>query len=158
MLTTALAFSLAAATIVIAGVFLTKFADAIADITGWGRLLAGSILLAGATSLPELAVDLSAVHIQQPNLAVGDLLGSCLCNLAADGGPRRHPGTRSGGADAGPPRNESPQGDRRLRRGRPGHPPRRPLPRARRGRTRRSQRARKDVRRNDSRRTQHLPA
>jgi cation:H+ antiporter len=81
MLSTFLVFSLGAATIAVAGVFLTKFADAIADITGWGRLLVGSILLAGATSLPELAVDINAVRIGQPDLAVGDLLGSCLCNL-----------------------------------------------------------------------------
>jgi cation:H+ antiporter len=74
-------FVLSAAAIVVAGSFLTRFADAIADLTGWGRLLVGSILLAGATSLPELLVDVNAIRIKQPDLAAGDLFGSCLCNL-----------------------------------------------------------------------------
>ena len=74
-------FTAGAAVIVVAGIFLTRFADAIADLTGWGRLLVGSILLAGATSVPELAVDTNAILLGQPNLAAGDLLGSCLCNL-----------------------------------------------------------------------------
>jgi cation:H+ antiporter len=81
MLGALLIFCVCAALIVVAGVYLTKYADAIADLTGLGRLLVGSLLLAGATSLPELAVDISAVRIGQPDLAVGDLMGSCLCNL-----------------------------------------------------------------------------
>ena len=81
MLSSLLVFILGAAVIVVAGFFLTKFADAIADLTGWSRLLVGSILLAGATSLPELSVDTNAILIGQPNLAAGDLFGSCLCNL-----------------------------------------------------------------------------
>lgn len=70
-----------AAVIVVAGSFLTRYADAIAEATGWGRLLIGSVLLAGATSLPELTVDVTAVRMNLPDLAVGDLLGSSLMNL-----------------------------------------------------------------------------
>ncbi len=66
---------------VAAGVVLTRCADALADLTGLGRLLIGSILLAATTSLPELTVDLSAVRMGLPDLAVGDLLGSGLFNL-----------------------------------------------------------------------------
>jgi cation:H+ antiporter len=81
MLTAVLQFVLCAAFIVVAGTFLTRYADAIADLTGFGRLLVGSILLAGATSLPELTVDISAVRLGNTDLAVGDLMGSSLFNL-----------------------------------------------------------------------------
>ncbi|MBL8812673.1 MAG: sodium:calcium antiporter [Planctomycetaceae bacterium] len=74
-------FAVCAAVVVVAGTILTKSADAIAEITGFGRLLVGSILLAGATSLPELTVDISAIRMGAPDLAIGDLLGSCLANL-----------------------------------------------------------------------------
>ncbi len=74
-------FLVCASVIIVAGTFLTKFADAIAELTGLGRLLVGSVLLAGATSLPELTVDVSAVWMGMPDLAVGDLIGSSLANL-----------------------------------------------------------------------------
>jgi len=67
--------------IVLAGSYLTKFADKIAEATGWGRLFVGGLLLAGATSLPELMVDIKSVQLNLPDLAVGDLLGSSLFNL-----------------------------------------------------------------------------
>jgi cation:H+ antiporter len=70
-----------AAVIIAAGAVLARCADAIANATGLGKLLVGSVLLAGATSLPELTVDLSAVRLGLPDLAVGDLLGSSLMNL-----------------------------------------------------------------------------
>lgn len=81
MLFVVLQFLLTAVIIVFAGTFLTKFADKIAQLTGWGRLFVGSLLLAGATSLPELMVDIHAVKNNLPDIAVGDLLGSCLFNL-----------------------------------------------------------------------------
>jgi cation:H+ antiporter len=74
-------FLISAAVIIIAGSFLTRFADAIAEITKLGRLVIGSVLLAGATSLPELTVDISAIRQGMADLAVGDLLGSSLMNL-----------------------------------------------------------------------------
>jgi cation:H+ antiporter len=81
MLTSLLQFVGCAAVIVIAGTFLSKYADAIADLTGLGRLLIGSVLLAGATSLPELTVDISAIRLGAADMAVGDIAGSSLMNL-----------------------------------------------------------------------------
>lgn len=74
-------FVLLAAGVALAGVVLARAADAIAEATRLGRLLVGSLLLAGATSLPELSVNLAAVREGLPDLAVGDLCGACLMNL-----------------------------------------------------------------------------
>jgi cation:H+ antiporter len=82
MLAASLQFAISAAVVVFGGIILTRCADAIADRTDLGRLLVGSVFLAAATSLPELSVDLSAVWNGMPDLAVGDLMGSSLFNLA----------------------------------------------------------------------------
>lgn len=91
-----LQFIFFAAVIVAAGSLLSRQADAIAEATGLGRLLIGSILLAAATSLPEVSVDIASIRQGTPNLAVGDLLGSGLMNLlilAALDMTRYSPGT-----------------------------------------------------------------
>lgn len=74
-------FAVSALAILGAGAVLTRCADRIAELSGLGRVLVGSVFLAGATSLPELSVDLSAVRQGHPDLAAGDLLGSSLMNL-----------------------------------------------------------------------------
>ncbi|MCG6937382.1 MAG: sodium:calcium antiporter [Gammaproteobacteria bacterium] len=69
-------------TIGIAGTMLTRYGDAIADKTGLGGTWIGLVLLATVTSLPELAAGISAVTIGDlPNIAVGDVFGSCAYNL-----------------------------------------------------------------------------
>jgi cation:H+ antiporter len=66
-----------------AGSLLSKYGDVIAEKTGLGRAWIGAILVAGVTSLPELASGISAVTwLHAPNLAAGAVLGSCLFNLA----------------------------------------------------------------------------
>jgi cation:H+ antiporter len=66
-----------------AGSLLSKYGDVIAEKTGLGRAWIGAILIAGITSLPELASGVSAVAwLNAPNLAAGAVLGSCLFNLA----------------------------------------------------------------------------
>lgn len=73
---------LASATIVVwGGVALARFADAIAAATGIGRLWVGSVLLAAATSLPELVTGVAAIRMGAVDLAVGDLFGSSLANM-----------------------------------------------------------------------------
>ncbi|HMD80368.1 MAG TPA: hypothetical protein VKE92_03610, partial [Anaerolineales bacterium] len=76
-------FIVCAALIFWAGSLLSKYGDVIAEKTGLGRTWIGAILIAGVTSLPELASGVSAVAwLNEPNLAAGAVLGSCLFNLA----------------------------------------------------------------------------
>lgn len=71
----------AAFVLIIAAVGLTKAADSIAEWTGIGRIWIGVVLVAGATSLPEAAVDVSAVRVSAPDIAAGDLFGSSMANM-----------------------------------------------------------------------------
>jgi cation:H+ antiporter len=67
---------------VLAGVRLTRYGDAIADKTGLGGTWIGVVLIASVTSLPELATGVSSVAVAgTPDIAVGDVLGSCAFNL-----------------------------------------------------------------------------
>jgi len=70
-----------ASVLVAAAVVLTRAGDAIAEHTGVGRVWIGAVLVAGATSLPELATDVAAVRIGAPDLAAGDLFGSSMANM-----------------------------------------------------------------------------
>ena len=76
-----LGFLASGAVIVAAGTVLAKSGDAIAEHTRLGRVWIGSVLLAGATSLPELTTDVAAVRLGVPDLAAGDLFGSSLANM-----------------------------------------------------------------------------
>jgi cation:H+ antiporter len=77
----ALVFLASAAIVALAGTILTWSADGIAEITGLGRAWVGAVLLATATSLPELGTDIVAVRMHAVNLAAGDLFGSSLANM-----------------------------------------------------------------------------
>jgi cation:H+ antiporter len=82
MLTAWLLFGLCAAFITVAGILLSRYGDVIADKTGLGGTWIGLVLLATVTSLPELVTGASAVVlVDAPNLALGDILGSCVFNL-----------------------------------------------------------------------------
>ncbi|WHX28182.1 sodium:calcium antiporter [Virgibacillus halodenitrificans] len=62
---------------------LSTYADKISRETKLGGMMAGTILLAVATSLPELTVSISASIIGNVNIAVGNGFGSILFNFFA---------------------------------------------------------------------------
>jgi cation:H+ antiporter len=65
-----------------AGVRLSYYGDIIAEKSGLSRGWVGLILLATATSQPELVTGLSSVTVARvPDIAVGDIMGSCVFNL-----------------------------------------------------------------------------
>ena len=77
-----LQFVAAAAFILLAAHFLASSADTVAERTGLGRSFIGVVMLATATSLPELATGVSSiVWLDAPDLAIGDAFGSNLFNL-----------------------------------------------------------------------------
>ncbi len=68
--------------IVYGGARLSHYGDVIAEKTGMGRTWIGVVLMASVTSLPELFTGISSVAIfNSPNIAAGDVLGSCMFNL-----------------------------------------------------------------------------
>ena len=67
--------------VILSGVFLAKYGDAIAELMGWGRLWVGTILVALATSLPELVTNVTAAIRDQPELAGGTILGANMVNM-----------------------------------------------------------------------------
>lgn len=70
------------AVIGVAGVRLSRYGDIIAEKSGMSRGWVGLILLASVTSLPELVTGLAAVTVANvPDIAVGDIFGSCVFNL-----------------------------------------------------------------------------
>ena len=78
-----LQFLTCSAVIVYCGTNLSRYGDMIAEKTGLGRAWIGLILMASVTSLPELVTGISSVTIAgAPDIAVGDVMGSCVFNLS----------------------------------------------------------------------------
>ncbi|MGZ8404339.1 MAG: sodium:calcium antiporter [Nitrospira sp.] len=74
-------FVVSASAIVFAGTKLSRYGDQIAELTGLGRLWIGVVLMAAATSLPELFTTMSAGWINAPDLAAGNLFGAGMSNM-----------------------------------------------------------------------------
>jgi cation:H+ antiporter len=75
-------FAVTAAAVIAGGSVLARAADVIAGRTGLGRLWMGTIAVALVTSLPEFVTDTAAVRQGAVDLAVGDLFGSSMANMA----------------------------------------------------------------------------
>lgn len=75
-------FLLSSAAVVAAAVKLAAYGDVIAVRTRLGGMFIGTLLLATATSLPEILSMLTAFQLASPNLAAGNLLGSNMVNMA----------------------------------------------------------------------------
>ena len=79
---TLIQFIICTVIILYSGKELSKYGDIIAEKTGLGRTWIGVVLMASITSLPELITGISSVAIfNLPNLAAGDILGSCMFNI-----------------------------------------------------------------------------
>ena len=80
--TAVIRFTLAACVVAGAGVWLPFVATDLANVMAWNKSFVGSLFVALATSLPELAVTLSALRMGALDMAIGNLLGSNLFNVA----------------------------------------------------------------------------
>lgn len=67
--------------VMLASLLLARSADGIAAATRISRLWIGTVVLAGATSLPELTTGVAAVRLDASNIAVGELFGSSMANM-----------------------------------------------------------------------------
>ena len=69
-----LEFLAVTALILFSGTRLTRYGDIISEKSGLSRLWLGTVLMAGVTSLPELATGLSAVATGLPDIAAGNVV------------------------------------------------------------------------------------
>jgi len=75
-------FGIAAACIIGAGIWLATIGDEIAVATGWGQSFVGTLFLAFTTTLPEITVSFTAMRIGASDMAVANMIGSNLFNMA----------------------------------------------------------------------------
>jgi cation:H+ antiporter len=74
-------YSMAAAVVIAAALWLPSLGAELARQTGFGEAFVGSLFIAMTTSLPEIVVSLTAVRIGALDLGIGNVLGSNLFNL-----------------------------------------------------------------------------
>jgi cation:H+ antiporter len=76
-----LIFVVSSAVLVLAAVKLAQYGDVIAVRTRLGGMFIGVLLLAGATSLPEMLTMINAFRAGAPSLAAGSIFGSNMFNM-----------------------------------------------------------------------------
>lgn len=74
-------YGLTAAIIVGAGIWLPLIGVELAELMGWSNSFVGTLFVAMATSVPELATTFGAIRIGAIDLAIGNLLGSNLFDV-----------------------------------------------------------------------------
>jgi cation:H+ antiporter len=74
-------FLLASLAIILAGIKLASFGEALGKHTGIGQGWVGLLFLATITSIPELTTTVTGASIGMPTIAVGNALGSNLFNV-----------------------------------------------------------------------------
>ncbi len=74
-------FLLCSAVIVFAAMKLAEYGDAISIHTNLGGAFIGLLLMAGATSLPELLTSINSIEQSVPDLAAGNTFGSNMFNM-----------------------------------------------------------------------------
>jgi cation:H+ antiporter len=74
-------FALAALVVVATGIWLPFVGEALAARMGWTESFVGTLLVAAATSAPEVVVTIAAVRLGAVDLAIANLLGSNLFNI-----------------------------------------------------------------------------
>jgi cation:H+ antiporter len=74
-------FLLCSVVVVFAAIKLAEYGNYIAIRTGLGSMFIGLILMAGATSLPELLTTINSFHQSVPDLAAGNMFGSNMFNM-----------------------------------------------------------------------------
>ncbi len=75
-------FAIAAFTIALVGVRITKVADRLADKTGLGEAVVGALFLGGATSLPGIVTSVSTAATGHPELSISNALGGIAAQTA----------------------------------------------------------------------------
>lgn len=77
-----LIFLLSATAIILAGIRLAPYGEAIGRRTGIGQGWIGLLFLATLTSIPEMTTTVTGAMIDVPNIALGNAFGSNLFNVA----------------------------------------------------------------------------